>query len=153
MRSTRIQTLITMEIEIPSIMMSSYLPKLFQAKARLCDLYNQMKNKSDQVVVDEFQSGSGTMRRRWKTMIGESILEKMSCIIFCSDLALTLLRPCSDLLRGFLVTVTLLRLISDPAPTSPTFLVTVTMFRPCSNLAPTFLVTLSQYYNSGHSLL
>ena len=80
MRSTRIQTLITMEIEISSIMMSSYLPKLFQAKARLCDLYNQMKNKSDQVVVDEFQSGSGTMRRRWKTMIGESILEKSTVV-------------------------------------------------------------------------
>ena len=81
----------------------------------------------------------------------------------------TLLRPAPM----FFVTVTLLWLISDPAPTSPTFLVTVTMFRPCSDLAPTsptflvtqsrpsrcsdlaptFLVTPSQYYNSGHSLL
>ena len=59
----------------------------------------------------------------------------------------TLLRPCSDLLRRFFVTVTLLQLISDPAPTSPTFLVTVTKFRPCSDLAPTsptFLVTQSR---------
>ena len=84
-----------------------------------------------------------------------------------------LLRPCSDPALTFLVTVTLLRLFSDPAPTSPMFLVTVTMFQPCSDLAPmpptflvtlsqpsrcsdltpTFLVTPSQYYNSGHSLL
>ena len=93
----------------------------------------------------------------------------LSCIIFCSDLAPTLLRPAPM----FLVTVTLPQPFSDPAPTSLTFLATVTMLWPCSDLAlmslmflvtlsqpswcsdltPMFLVTPSQYYNSGHSLL
>ena len=36
---------------------SFHLLKLFQAKTRLCDLHNLMKNRSDQVVLDEF--------RRW----------------------------------------------------------------------------------------
>ena len=55
---------------------------------------------------------------------------KLSCIIFCSDLAPTLLRPAPT----FLVTVTLPQPFSDSAPTSLTYLVTVTMLQPCSNV-------------------
>lgn len=37
----------------------THLQTLFQAKARLCDLRNRMKNRSDQVVLDEFRNWVG----------------------------------------------------------------------------------------------
>jgi hypothetical protein len=39
--------------------LSFHLLTLFQAKARLCDLRNRMKNKSDQVTLDEFRKWVG----------------------------------------------------------------------------------------------
>ena len=69
----------------------------------------------------------------------------LSCIIFCSNLALTLLLPAPM----FLVTVTMLQPCSDVSDV----LVTLSQPSRCSNLAPTFLVSPSQYYNFGHSLL
>jgi hypothetical protein len=44
----------------------THLLTLFQAKARLCDLRNRMKNRSDQVTFDEFRNWVGNNEEAMK---------------------------------------------------------------------------------------
>lgn len=41
------------------IIVSTYLLTSFKAKAKLCDLRNRMKNRADQVTLEEFRKWTG----------------------------------------------------------------------------------------------
>ena len=44
----------------------THLPTLFQEKARLCDLHNCLKNRGDQVVLEDFQNLVGDNKEAMK---------------------------------------------------------------------------------------